>query len=151
MVVIVALFAFNTFLKQKTVEAPAPDDTMIEEEEITNTVTAPEQAGGSEVFIERATLTDDGYVVIHEDEDGTPGEVIGASDLLPKGEHVNLIIVLDKEVAEGDVLHAMLHKDDGDGVFDPEKDLPITDAGGNPVAAQFSIIGEGALEDEMKL
>ncbi len=78
-----------------------------------------------------------GYVHIHETkDDGTPGRV--ASPDIPVGGHTllrprsiiangplislhneNVIVPLDRQGREGEVLYAMLHRDNGNGQMDP--------------------------------
>ncbi len=149
LVIIAGFFFFNVFLKNNVIE---PEDTQeVVEEEIVPLVDAPEQAGGNNVFISRAVLVDGGYVVIHREEDGGVGEVIGVSEFIPAGMKENFLIDLTEEIVEGDVLFAMLHTDDGDGVFALDDDLPTVDADGNIVMTSFIIVSEGALENEFKL
>lgn len=76
-----------------------------------------------------------GYVHIHEvKDDGTPGRVISgdlpiAGDIqrsrsiigkgeLISGENKNVDVQLDRPTKEGEVLYAMLHRDNGNGHFD---------------------------------
>lgn len=148
--VIVGLFMINSTLKTKMTDNTSGDTTT--QQEYTDAVSAPDQAGGVEVFIEDITLKNPGYVVIHREVDGTPGPIIGSSDLLPAGETKNLIVSLNESVKEGDVLFAMLHSDNGDGTFEfPGPDAPVLDTNGNIVMQKFTILSEGALDVEVKL
>jgi len=150
--IIAGLFALNSILKTKIVIDDAGKEDQAVVQEPVNSVSVPDQAGGTEIYIENVSLEAPGYVVVHRSEDGKPGAVIGASELLPKGDTANLIISLDEEVVEGDILFAMLHSDDGDGEFTfPGPDVPILDDEGNIVMVRFSILSEGALENEFKL
>lgn len=154
LVVIAALFAGNEYLKRtQNVDNNGNQNQGEQQQPTENTVTAPNQASGSEVFIEEVTLTQDGYVVIHKvNEDGSPGDVIGVSEALSAGEHTNIVIQLDEETAEGESVIAMLHQADGNGTFDfPGGDTPLTDAEGNIIQVSFDILSEGQLENEVKL
>ena len=86
-------------------------------------------------------LVQPGFVVIHEDNAGAPGVVLGASGLLSAGEHrAVLAISLTRAAADGETLDAMLHVDDGDGRFDQAHDPPVIDAtGGGPVMMVFTV------------
>ncbi len=99
------------------------------------------QAPTSTVIVRRADILDtglkttQGFVHIHETKhDGTPGRVIskdipiadylnrprtiiGKGELI-KGENENVPVKLDRPVHEGEVLYAMLHRDNGNGHFD---------------------------------
>ncbi|MCH7952057.1 hypothetical protein IH980_04955 [Patescibacteria group bacterium] len=99
---------------------------------------------GDTVIATRVLLSVPGYVVIHEDADGKPGAIIGASDLLPKGESEGMVVELDRPTEEGEVLYAMLHFDDGDLEFDAASDDPIIDEEGNIVLMKFVIIEQPA-------
>ncbi|GMQ95333.1 MAG: hypothetical protein BMS9Abin13_446 [Patescibacteria group bacterium] len=118
-----------------------------------NTIVVPEQAGGEEAFIEHVSFIDGGFVVIHRaSEEVTPGAIIGVSDFLPAGVKENFLIDLSEEVLEGDVLFAMLHNDDGDETFSfPGPDVPLAGDEEAIVLMKFTIVGEGALENEVKL
>jgi putative cell wall-binding protein/plastocyanin len=67
-------------------------------------------------------LNEPGYVVIHRDDNGQPGSIVGTSGLL-EGE-------FDADVAVGmnasGTYWAMLHYDDGDGEFSASADAPVT-------------------------
>lgn len=88
------------------------------------TVSDQEMTDG-EVTIDAAVLDEPGYVVIHADADGSPGPVIGNSDLF-SGEQEDVTIDVDAEAATPTV-YAMLHYDDGDGEYEfPGDDGPTT-------------------------
>jgi hypothetical protein len=149
LIAITGLFALNVFLKKNMIEEQKEAET---EGEIISSIVVPEQAGGTNVFIESVTLPSGGYVVIHREDDGKSGVIIGVSEFLPAGTTTNFLMDTDEEVIEGDSLFAMLHVDDGDGAFVfPGADVPLTDSEGNIVLTNFLIVGEGALENEVKL
>ena len=76
------------------------------------------------------------WVVIHADDDGEIGAVVGRQ-LFPAGEHENVPITIDWRRATP-VLHVVLHEDDVViGVLDyPAGDMPIL-KGGQPIVAAF--------------
>jgi hypothetical protein len=146
--VVAAFFVFNSFLK-KSIDSTS-ENTEIAKPAVLGIV-VPQQAGGTNVFIESVSLNNAGYVVIHRDNGGKPGKVIGVSKLLQPGTMENFLMDIDEEVVEGDSLFAMVHSDDGDGVFDAVLDVPTVDMEGNILLVGFSIVGEGALDNEIKL
>ncbi len=108
-----------------------------EHEGSTNFIEAENQNPGEKVVVKRAGFHDtgfpsnNGYIHIHEiKEDGSlgpavspntylykPHNYIGHSDLL-SGENNNVVFKLDRKSKEGEVLYAMLHRDNGNGQFD---------------------------------
>lgn len=150
LIAIAGLFIFNAFLKKNVVETEQTQEENTANEEILPFIIAPEQAGGINVFIENATLPNGGYVVIHKEENGKPGSIIGVSDFLPSGITENFLVDTEK-VVEGDSLFAILYTDDSNQEFSIETDFPLTDSEGNIVLVQFTIVDEGALDNEVKL
>ena len=70
-----------------------------------------------------------GFVVIHADENGAPGHVVGVAPI-PQGVTDNLAVMIDGAMSTP-VLHAMLHVDDSEpGVFEfienPSADAPVS-------------------------
>jgi len=86
-----------------------------------------------------AVLAEGGYVVIHKDNEGKPGAIIGNSDVLSQGESRDLEVMLSRESVDGETLYAMLHSDNGDGAFNPAEDKPIKDDQGNVVFMKFQV------------
>ena len=109
-----------------------------------NGLVVSNQSVEDSIFVETAILEVPGYVVIHKTEaDGSAGEVIGFSNLLPAGETEDFVILMDEEIFIGEELIAMLHADDGDAFFEyPGADQPILDQFGNPVQVIFEINAE---------
>lgn len=117
-----------------------------------NAIYVQDQAPGRKVLVGFAALGEQGFVVIREIDDGMSGEVVGVSELLPAGESGNIPpVMLSREARHGETLIAILHRDDGDGVFDPMKDAPITDENGEPFAMQFMIDRDAADAGEINL
>lgn len=90
-------------------------------------VVAGDQSGdGTSVVVEKIVSNGPGFIVIHVDEDGAPGEVIG-HEAVVDGESNMIPVALDKTVEDGTVLWAMLHTDAGEaGVYEfPGPDGPV--------------------------
>lgn len=104
------------------------------------------QVDGDGVFVtlERVTLTQPGFVVLHAQTEegelrGLP--VLGASGPLPAGTHEEVTIRLaeDQVPLVGDTAYAMVHVDDGDGVYRfPESDPPFMQ-GGDVLVVPFTL------------
>jgi len=102
-----------------------------------NTISVVDQPAGLKVIIESATLAEQGWVVIHEDRDGAPGNILGAQRFEP-GTSAGEVELL-RNTVEGGLYYAMLHGDDGDGQFDYTKDLAIMENDA-PVMVTFNAV-----------
>lgn len=100
-----------------------------------NFVQVPNQAEGVSVEVPQVKLDRLGWVVIHEDDNGAPGRILGAQ-LYDAGTSSGSVDLLRGTIA-GNKYYAMLHEDNGDRAFDPKKDTPILGADGNPVMTSF--------------
>ena len=119
-------------------------------EEITPSTTAPLIVGENAIFVSDqkpattlnigfADLAEDGYVVIHEENGGKPGAIIGNSVFLLVGDTRSFSVDLSRIAIDNEFLFAMLHKDNGDGEFNPAEDTPVRDDQGNIVLMKFLI------------
>lgn len=110
-------------------------------EEMANTygrILIDDQFPGKVVYVSSATLPRNGFVVIHKDQAGKPGAVIG-SRYFKKGTNPGTID-LSESTIEGGTYYAMLHGDeDANSTFDATKDLPLNDKSGNPVMRTFKV------------
>ncbi|MDO8560186.1 MAG: hypothetical protein Q7S23_04120 [bacterium] len=104
-----------------------------------NAIYAADQKPGTQLTVGMVSLAAAGYVVIHADNEGKPGPILGQSALLPAGASSNVVITLPQAVADGAQLHAMPHRDDGDSVFNAAKDAPVKDTLGNVISMMFAI------------
>lgn len=73
-------------------------------------------SGQSNVVVGFTVLTEPGFVVIHEDNNGVPGKVIGSSDLI-NGRVEQLSIPISDPLVSDHVYYAILHKDNSNGIF----------------------------------
>lgn len=94
-----------------------------------NSIAVNDQAPGMQVMIALMTITEDAWVVIHEDRDGKPANILGAGRF-NAGANLAGTVELLRPTEEGRVYYAMLHRDDGDRQFDHQKDLPVEDPQG---------------------
>jgi hypothetical protein len=125
-----------------------------------NTVTVEDQLAtpADQVTIAEVVNANDGFVVIHEDDGaGGIGGVIGASELLEAGSHIDVVITLDRAAVDGETLYAMLHSDsNGNGVYEfPTDGLdgPVLDADEMVIAPPFmvSVLGESSVMVESQV
>ena len=112
-----------------------------------NAIYIADQTPGQIISVAVARLEKSGFVVIHEDNAGQPGKILGTSGLLAAGENKNLPpISLSRLIKDGETLYAMIHIDDGDGAFDVAKDKPALDSvSGEPVMMIF-VVSKDATE-----
>ena len=112
-----------------------------------NAIYVAEQVPSKAISIAVVRFEAPGFVVIHEDVAGVPGAILGRSSILAAGETESLALIpLSRATKDGEMIHAMLHLDDGDGVFDAGKDDPAEDRiGGKPVT-MVVIVSADAVE-----
>lgn len=94
-----------------------------------------DQPAGSTVFIAKADIDENSWVVIHEDHSGLPGRALGAARFI--GGATSGTVELLRNTALGQTYHGLIYKDDGDHVFSMERDVPLRDEAGNPVVVTF--------------
>lgn len=104
-----------------------------------NALNVNEQMLGDKVVVSLAVLEKNGYVVVHRMEDGKPGKIIGTSVLLASGKTSNADVALTEVLQEGKSYIAMLHFDDGDGIFGADMDFPVLGSGTDtsPIMMEF--------------
>lgn len=103
---------------------------------VANRVVMSDQNPGDVVYLSSVQLAAPGWVVIHKDNKGTPGAVIG-SMYFPAGTNPGNKITLSQPLLDGGLYYAMLHSDDGDKKFDASKDLPLLDSKGGMIMQSF--------------
>jgi hypothetical protein len=77
-----------------------------------------------------------GWVAIHEDREGKPGNILGAT-WLPVGENKEVKVELLRSMEVGKTYYAMLHDDDGDKKFNYKNDLSLPSSTGEPIMMAF--------------
>jgi hypothetical protein len=97
---------------------------------------ADQQSDGTTVTVDSVSLSEGGFVAIHEGSAG--GAVVGTSSYLSSGDHEDVVVTLDEPLTANGTVVAMPHRDtDGDQSFTfvesgGSTDGPYTD-GGAPV------------------
>ena len=111
-----------------------------------NAIYVAEQLPSQTVSIALVLLAKPGFVVVHEDRAGTAGQILGQSAALGAGETKNLSIALSRSTTDGETLYAMLHFDDGDGVFDVAKDNPVLNSVSSEPVMMIIAVSQDASE-----
>lgn len=107
--------------------------------ESANSIVAPNQPAGYRIILSTVTMANDGWVVIHEDANGVPGNVLGAQRF-SAGAYKDGTVELLRNTVEGDTYYAMIHTDDGDKMFDLVKDTPVKNSHDTPIMTAFNVV-----------
>ncbi|MDX1614311.1 MAG: plastocyanin/azurin family copper-binding protein [Candidatus Promineifilaceae bacterium] len=128
-------------------ETETPESEM---EEVTPAVTVEDQElTDSTVTVASVTAAEPGWMVIHADDNGAPGQVIGQA-AVETGENSDVVVEIDQAAAT-ETLYAMLHVDAGtQGEYEfPGADAPVS-VDDSIVVQPFTITGGMDMEtDEM--
>jgi len=101
-----------------------------------NRVVMTDQFPGNVVYLSSVQLDKPGFVVIHADNNGMPGAVLGET-YFAAGINTGKI-TLSSPLVDGKTYYAMLHSDNGNGKYDGEViDAPLKDAAGNIIMKIF--------------
>jgi hypothetical protein len=100
----------------------------VAQEDASGSISASDQSGdGSAVLIDEVTIEGGGgFVVVHLDDEGAPGEVLGNAEI-PEGTSTDVTVTLDSPVEDDVTLWPMLHFDAGEmGTYEfPGADGPV--------------------------
>jgi len=133
---------------------PEPEPTTEPEEEptkvqdaapaVSNAVVVADQALGGDSTVTISSVTSDtaGWLVIHAQADGSPGPILGRTQVAA-GENNDVVVEIDPAGAT-ETLYAMLHVDagsEGEFEFPGGADGPALDADGNVVTPPFALTG----------
>lgn len=78
-----------------------------------------------------------GWVVVHEDADGELGNALGAARYNTAGNLTPNQVTLLRGTSAGATYHVVWYVDDGDRIFDMERDTLVTTSAGGAVRATF--------------
>ena len=133
-----------------TTAAPAPSEQPAEQvRSEPSALTLSDQDGdGTSVIVDSVDLPSAGFVAIHGDGGGSPGPVIGVSDLLPAGTSSDVVVTFGEPLTESGTVFPMVHIDtDGNGVYEfgvvEGADGPGVTAGGEVAVGPVLIIIDG--------
>ena len=147
---------------QGTYEFPGPDGPAVDAngDVITPSFTVTIDGGGdafgavtvadqtadpaNTVVVATVTSVGPGFIVIHADDGGAPGEVLG-NTAVNDGSNSDVSVTLSRDAVDGEVLYAMLHIDAGvQGTYEfPGPDVPATDADGDVITPSFTVTIDG--------
>jgi hypothetical protein len=95
-----------------------------------------QESDGTTIVVASVTLPAPGFIAVHGDDAGSPGPVVGHSDLLPAGESTDVTVTLDEPLTESGTLWPMVHIDINDNgeyeFFPPDETIDgpgVDDAG----------------------
>lgn len=100
-----------------------------------NAIEVQDQPAAARVIVTYAALSAPSYVIVLTETPG-PDRVVAVSRLLPEGEYHTFRVPAAHALAPG-FHYALLRADDGDGVFDQERDGLVRDARGAVSLTRF--------------
>ncbi|MFC1600570.1 hypothetical protein ACFL25_00650 [Patescibacteria group bacterium] len=115
---LVSLFIYIQKLQGERGSNTQPQNRSLEESQFQNSVSASDtilihtETNNKFVFIEEASFSKPGFIVVYNDNNGKPGEIIGISGCFNEGNLKGRVYTrLSKDVQLGEVLHVILHED----------------------------------------
>lgn len=103
-----------------------------------NLIIVNDQLPGNVVFYSNLNLAEDGFVVVRDEIDGRPGDVVGVK-VVEAGEGLTGEVELDEPTVEGSRYYVELYVDTNEnGVFDADEDDPVVTASGNNVRVRIT-------------
>ncbi len=97
-------------------------------------LTVADQAAGTSVLVSTVDMPLDGWVAVHENTNGVPGNILGAHRY-DKGHITDASITLLRGTVAGSAYFAVLYTDNGDRAFDPHVDMPMRTSSGMILAS----------------
>ena len=149
-VIIIALVIIAIVVFSNKSSAPVMDETptvtTTSSTGVANRIDVGDQYPGNVVYVQGVSLAKDGWVVIHKDNAGQPGEIIGYSYVLAGVNPVTITLNAGKVITDGGTYYVMLHTGIDPKKFDPSVDKPLTNANGDIIMHVFkgnSSVGAG--------
>jgi len=99
------------------------------------------QIPGEIILVAKVTMAADGWVAVHDNNNDKPGNILGAY-FLPTGIYEDTMIPLLRGVVDEKSYFVIIHKDDGDRVFDYKIDTPEINSAGQMETVGFNVIAE---------
>lgn len=104
------------------------------------------QIPGDVILVQKLTMNQDGWIAVHDDQNGQPGRILGAN-YLPAGSYQNQMVSLLRGITDGGSYFAIIHDDNGDKIFDYKTDLPRKNTAGQIQLANFKVVAESPRGD----
>jgi len=122
----------------ESVVEPEPQESVMEE--VPEISVNDQEVLNSQVFVSSVFVLENGWIAIHADDEGKPGQVIGQSSVV-LGENLGVVVSVNSENATP-VLYAMLHVDHGEeNIYEfPGVDSPVF-IGDDIVVKSFEVTG----------
>jgi len=146
-------FGISWILFSVPVNAPTNTDSSVSDTEASSTevtnasstqsvdgigsISVVDQVASKTVSIKSVILAHPGWIVIREDRDGQPGNILGAQ-WLPEGTFDDQFVELLRGMKSQNTYYAVLYNDDGNKLFDYKIDSPLTDNTGNVIMQKFT-------------
>ncbi len=137
-VIVLIIIGIMVFGKKSATAPEAPGQTAANEASNTpgvNSIVMSDQYPGNVVYISSVQLANAGWVEIHKDNAGKPGDIIGSAWVEAGVNPVK--ITVSSPIIDGGTYYAMLHSDSGDKKFDATADLPLKDSNSNIIMRVF--------------
>lgn len=116
-VVVLVIIGFSMYNRSRPVATPSQEITAVDQNSITVSDQDPDSVAA---LIDSVSVKESSFVIIHDDANGKPGAIVGVSKLLAPGTYTNLSIIMPMK--PGATYYAMMHADDGNGVYDKTAD-----------------------------
>ena len=96
---------------------------------------------GKRLLIDEVKIEAAGFVVVYQSDESSAVNILGFSQLLPKGESKDVSIILKRTVVRGESIYLGLRIDDGDGFFEfsGRYDKNIQRADGKAILQKFIV------------
>ena len=91
------------------------------------------------IYVDRAVLEWPGFVAVYEDIYNKFDTLVGTSRFLEAGTHTYVPVDLVKEYKPGQRLYVVLHKDNGDAIYNLVQDFSVRDRRGFDISDSFLI------------
>lgn len=148
------VWAWNTYMGRSNLDVPAtttaPDGIVAQESGASGAVTnesveeavestnidVRDQLAGERTNVAAVTLSVDGWIVVHEENNSLVGNALGAVRR-DAGAHQSVEIPLLRATEAGSRYWIVLYSDNGDRLFGLEEDFPLRDEAGNPITKSF--------------
>ncbi|HEY4511244.1 MAG TPA: hypothetical protein VJH55_00150 [Candidatus Paceibacterota bacterium] len=133
-IVIIVILVLGTWFvvrynRNKTVAPSTETETTLDS--VRNNLTVKDQFPGDIVFVSDLALNRPAFVVIHKENAGAPGAIIGTA-LFDTASTTGQVKLTEKTV-NGKTYYAVLYGDNGNKTFTAGDDLPLTDTDGATV------------------
>jgi hypothetical protein len=139
-IVIIALIVIGVMVfGGKSAETPTlgenPTATSTDQNGAANRIVMTDQYPGNIVYLSSVQVATSSWVVIHADNSGVPGKVIGSAHFdagINPGK-----VTLSESMIDGKTYYAVIYTDNGSGKFDATKDVPLKDSNGQVIMKIF--------------